>query len=82
VSDYAFRAEEMFALVEAELTSRYAGTRFVPASTFGDLHGHNEPAVIADMPRKLSAARVDAASDFPSMRVVAMAYYKTPRFKS
>ncbi|MEY2448697.1 MAG: hypothetical protein QOH79_2173 [Acidimicrobiaceae bacterium] len=60
VSDYAFRAEEMFALIEAELASRHHGMRFVPASTFGDVHGHNEPEVIAAMPGKLRAEKVDA----------------------
>lgn len=60
VSDYAFRAEEMFAMLEADLASRHPGMRFVPASTFGDVHGHDEPAVIAAMPDKLRAEEVDA----------------------
>ena len=60
VSDYAFRAEEIFAFIEAELTTRHPGMRFVPASTFGDVHGHDEPAVIAAMPDKLRAEAVDA----------------------
>ena len=60
VSDYAFRADEMFALIEADLRSRYDDMQFVAASTFGDIHGHDEPAVIAAMPEKLRAREVDA----------------------
>lgn len=60
VSDYAFRADEMFVAIEAELTRRHPNVRFVSADAFGDIHGHNEPVVIAAMPDKLRAEVVDA----------------------
>lgn len=59
ISDYAFRAEEMFALIENELSKRHRSMRFVPSSMFGDVHGHDERAVIAAMPGRIRSQEVD-----------------------
>jgi hypothetical protein len=39
LSDYGFRAEEIFPLIRASLSKRYPGIKFVEYTTFGNTHG-------------------------------------------
>ena len=58
--DYMFRGNEMFPLLQAGLAEQYPGSTFVPYEEFGDIHGHDEKAVLAALPQRLRDAKVDA----------------------
>lgn len=58
--DYVFRGDEMFAVIEEKLTERFPGIRFVHFAEFGDIHGPDEVAVLADLPQRLRDHRVTA----------------------
>ena len=60
VWDHVFRGDEMFALLERELQQKYPTATFVGHEAFGNVHGQDEPAVLAALPGKLKAERVDA----------------------
>ncbi len=60
VWDYLFRGDEIFPVIEAELTARYAGVRFVDWSVFGSTHGENEHEIVAGLGAKLRSLGVDA----------------------
>ena len=53
LSDFGFRAEEIFPIIRESLKKRYAGIKFVEYSTFGNIHGSNEAEVIANLPHQL-----------------------------
>lgn len=58
--DYVFRGDEVFAQLEESLKARYPGVKFVNWAEFGSTHGTDERQVIADLPGKLKALKVDA----------------------
>jgi hypothetical protein len=58
--DYLFRGDEIFPILEQELTRRFPGVRFVPYQTFGSTHGADEHGVIARLPEMLREHGVDA----------------------
>jgi hypothetical protein len=58
--DYFFRGDEMFPLIQAGLAEQYPGSSFVPHTEFGNVHGHEELAVLAALPEKLKAQKLDA----------------------
>lgn len=60
VWDYVFRGDEMFAVVEEELTRRYPGIRFVTFSEFGDIHGPDEVAVLEALPQLFREKQINA----------------------
>jgi hypothetical protein len=60
VWDYLFRGDELFPVLERELTSRYPGLSVVGYDTFGNVHGPDEAAVVAALGERLAAHRVDA----------------------
>jgi hypothetical protein len=60
VWDHVFRGDEMFALLERELQQKYPTATFVGHEAFGNVHGQDEPAIVAALPGKLKAERVDA----------------------
>ena len=53
LSDYGFKAEVIFPLVEKLLKERYPDIKFVEYSVFGNTHGSKEDEVIAALPEKL-----------------------------
>jgi len=53
LSDYGFKAEVIFPLVEKLLKQRYPGIKFVEYTSFGNTHGSNEDEVISAFPAKL-----------------------------
>lgn len=61
VWDYVFRGDEMFEIIKEELASRGHEVEFVDYHVFGDTHGADETAVVADIPNKILEYRVDAA---------------------
>ena len=60
VWDYMFKGDQMFSLMQPGLAERYPGASFVPHSTFGNVHGHDEREVLAALPKVLRAEKVDA----------------------
>ena len=60
VWDYLFRGDEIWAVIKAELSSRFPQVRFVDHDVFGSTHGEDEHEVLAALPDKLKAHGVDA----------------------
>jgi hypothetical protein len=60
LSDYGFRAEEIFPLIRTSLSQRYPGVKFVEYATFGNTHGPQENEIIASLPEKLRQYNCDA----------------------
>jgi hypothetical protein len=58
--DDLFRGDEVFPILEEELTRRFPGVRFVRYDAFGSTHGRHEQRVLAELPDKLKRHRVDA----------------------
>lgn len=58
--DYLFRGDEIFPILEEELTKRYPGIKFVRYDTFGSTHGDEEHQVLAALPAQLKELGVDA----------------------
>jgi hypothetical protein len=58
--DYIFRGEQMFPLIQAGLAEKFPGSTFVPHTAFGNIHGHDEREVLADLPRRLREEKLDA----------------------
>ena len=58
--DDLFRGDEIFPILEEELTRRFPGVRFVRYDVFGSTHGRDEQRVLAELPGKLKALEVDA----------------------
>lgn len=58
--DYVFRGETLFPILQEGLAKQFPGSEFVPYDTFGNIHGHDERAVIAALPERLRALKLDA----------------------
>ena len=58
--DYLFRGDEIFPILEIELSAAYPGMNFVGYTTFGSTHGADEGRIIADLPATLAEHKVDA----------------------
>lgn len=58
--DYLFRGDEIWELIKAELSSRFAGIRFIDWDQFGSTHGEDEHRVLAELPDKLKSLGIDA----------------------
>jgi hypothetical protein len=53
LSDYGFRAEEIFPALEKLLKQKYPDIKFIDYTTFGNTHGSQEDEIIASLPEKL-----------------------------
>ena len=60
VWDYVFRGDHMFPLIQAGLAEKYPGSEFVPYTVFGNAHGHDEREMLAALPGRLKAEKLDA----------------------
>ena len=58
--DYLFRGDEIFPLIETEMTKRYPGVKFVRYSEFGSTHGDDEREILENLPRRLKELGADA----------------------
>ncbi len=58
--DDLFRGDEIFPMLEFELTRRFPGVRFVSYRAFGSTHGGEEHRTLAELPSKLQQHGVDA----------------------
>lgn len=58
--DYMFRGDEIFPLIERELSAAYPGVTFIGYDTFGTTHGGGERAVIQKLPEDIRTHKIDA----------------------
>lgn len=58
--DYLFRGDELFPVLERELTERYPGLEVVAYQEFGSTHGSDELETIAGLPAALANRHIDA----------------------
>lgn len=58
--NYVFRGEEIFPLLEQEITKRFPGVKFIGPDQFGNTHGSDERQVLAELPARLKEFGVDA----------------------
>lgn len=58
--DQMFRGDEIFPMLERELTKQFPGIEFVGEAEFGPTFGGDEHAVVESLAEKLSALDVDA----------------------
>jgi hypothetical protein len=58
--DYLFRGDELFPILERELTARFPAVEILPYEVFGNTHGSDEVERIRRLPDELRARRVDA----------------------
>ncbi len=58
--DWVFRADEIFPILEEELSRRFPGVKFVSYQTFGSTHGGDEGRMIANLGSKLKENGCDA----------------------
>jgi hypothetical protein len=58
--DYLFRGDEIFPMLEQALRERFPGIRFIGYEEFGSTHGEDEHQVLAALPEKLKALKIDA----------------------
>ena len=57
--DYVFRGDEIFPLIERELTDRFPGLEAVGYEEFGNSHGGDEAKFKANLPAALADQRID-----------------------
>jgi hypothetical protein len=60
LSDYGFKAEEIFPIVRESLSKRYSGIKFIEYPVFGNIHGLQEAEIVANLPDKLHQHGCDA----------------------
>ena len=60
VWDYMFRGDEIFTLLEEGIRKQYPDAKFVNWAEFGSTHGSDERAIVAGLPEKYKALKVDA----------------------
>ncbi len=58
--DYVFRGDEIFAQLERALREAYPAATFAAHESFGNIHGKGEEEILAALPERLRAERVDA----------------------
>ena len=58
--DWVFRGEDIFPMIEDELTKRYPGIKFVNYSVFGSIYGFKESELIKSLPDLLHKHGCDA----------------------
>ncbi len=58
--DYVFRGDEIYEQLEEHLRARFPGVEFVSWREFGNTHGDQEREILATLPERLAALKVDA----------------------
>jgi len=61
VWNFTRKGDRMFTIIKEHLRALYPGMRFVDPEVFGDIHGADETAVVAALPARLAAHKVDYA---------------------
>lgn len=60
VWDYLFRGDEIFPILERELTAQFPGLEVVGYDAFGNSHGGDESDFIDGLPEGLASRHIDA----------------------
>ena len=60
LSDYGFRAEEIFPIIRQWLSQRYPHVKFIEYPAFGNIHGAKEDEIISGLAEKLRKYSCDA----------------------
>jgi len=60
LSDYGFKAEEIFPIVKDLLSQRFPGIKFIEYMAFGNTHGPQEVDIVAGLAEKLQKYGCDA----------------------
>jgi hypothetical protein len=58
--DFVFRGEEIFPVIESELSARFENVKFLGPEQFGNTHGTEEHDVLETLPDKLRELGVEA----------------------
>jgi hypothetical protein len=58
--DYLFRGDEIFPILESELSATFPDMRFVGYDVFGSTHGADEGQILADLSQTMAEHKVDA----------------------
>ena len=58
--DYVFRGNEVYALLEEGLRTRFPNIRWVSYKEFGNTHGGEEREVVSSLARRFNELKVDA----------------------
>ncbi|MBN2062061.1 MAG: hypothetical protein JW882_16750 [Deltaproteobacteria bacterium] len=58
--DYVFRGDEIFRIIQDQLSIQYPGIKFINYDKFGNTHDKNEAKVLAELPAKLKKYGCDA----------------------
>ena len=58
--DYLFRGDEIFPILESELSAAYPDMRFVGYEVFGSTHGTDDGQILADLSQTMAEHKVDA----------------------
>ena len=58
--DYLFRGDELFPVLEEELTQRFPSCEIVGYEVFGNLHGADEKERVGRLPDDLRSRGIDA----------------------
>lgn len=58
--DFLFQGDKIFEVVKREVASRFPNVTFVEPEVYGNLHGHDEDEVIANLPDVLRRTGVDS----------------------
>ena len=58
--DHVFRGDEIFELVQRELSGEFPTMEFVQYTAFGNIHGEHEREAMAEIPEVLRATKTDA----------------------
>ena len=57
--DYMYGGDRAYPVLREELTRRFPAVRFISYGEFGDIHGHDEVALVAALPEVLRERGVD-----------------------
>ena len=58
--DSLFDGDYLFEVISGELQARFGGMSFVGYESFGDIHGADEKAVLANLPSRMHELGIDA----------------------
>ena len=58
--DYMFRGEEIFPILEKNISEQYENVEFIGYENFGSTFGGDEHAVLAALPKLLKNLKIDA----------------------
>ena len=58
--NWVYRGDQIFPMLERNLTVRFPGIKFVNYEVFGPTHGSEEARTLADLPDKLRQNKCDA----------------------